>query len=718
MIQYIPSTWSVCYITVIIYTLIFSFGLQSRFITKDNNSNWIDLLVAYSPNKNLLCKYHGVLFTIIAVVIIYSVELILLHFKYDLFFGAFLQPFSYRSSIDRLSYLSLALLYDAIFYSALMVLWFFITNKLKKYNVISTLYFSFAVITIIGVITALEYKVLSYFSDTINLTIIKNLGGGSLSEAFLYACDEIALFGLGLIVSITCFVFIVRLIKKSNFIKQCLQNEEHSSPSKIKLPIIVGSILTIACTYTISNYDHLVYGLNKKISYKIISQSLNKITDIDFDGYGSISPPLDRAPFDANIFPGALDIPGNGIDEDGLLGDAIIEQFEDDFKKTKPSAGKNIVLIVLESARFDILDKQINNQYVAPNIRNLATEGTSIECAYTHTGYTTSSIKAMFNRTIAAGFHQNTLMQLLSDSGYKRSFFSAQDESFGNVANEVGMLDGASYYFDARVAIEDRLFRSKEAGSLRLSEERVVDELRSNIDDIDFSTPQFIYLNIQAAHFWYSHPEMRKIFVSDFIPRSDITVENIEWLHNTYWNAIANADWAVGEIITLLKNKGVYDNSIVAIISDHGESLFDDGTLGHGHAVNEVQTRIPLIINDPTISANQAIGQTDIAEMLVNSAFEIDNSWNKPDKPVFQIVGGLSKPVQIAHVSFCEERTIYDFRTNSLFFSDIKKWVSFEKAMEDNTYRERATNLIREWEKLRFDQYNATKKSQPFTPKN
>ncbi len=649
------------------------------------------------------------------IVIIYLVELVLLHYKYDLFFGAFLQPFSYRSAFDRFTYLVLAFLYDAIFYGALMLIWFFATNKLKKYNIISVLYFSFTVITVIGVITALEYKIMSYFSDTINLTVIKNLGGGSLSEAFLYAFDEIALFSLGLLLAITCFIFIVRLIKKSNAIKQCLQNSEYGSTSKIKLPIVIICIITVSSTYFISSFDHLVYGLNKKISYKVISQSLNMLSDVDFDGYGSISPPFDRAPFDANIYPGALDIPGNGIDEDGLLGDAIIEQFEDDFINIKPSKGKNIVLIVLESARFDLLSKKINNQHVAPNILSIASEGTSIECAYTHTGYTTSSIKAMFNRTIVNGFQQNTLAQLLNESGYNKSFFSAQDESFGNVAAEVGMLDGNSLYFDARVAIEDRLFRSKEAGSLRLSEERVINELQSNIGNLNFNTPQFIYINIQAAHFWYSHPKMRKIFVSDFIPRSDITIENKEWLDKTYWNAIANADWAVGEIVNLLKSHGVYDNTVVAIVADHGESLFDDGTLGHGHVVNEIQTKIPFIINNPTIKVAQAIGQTDIAEILISSAFGLHKSWNKTDKTVFQIIGGLSNPVQIAHVSFCEKRTIYDFRTNSLFFSDVKKWVSFEQAISDNTYRERTTNLIREWEKLRLDQYKSTQKPQSST---
>jgi hypothetical protein len=42
-----------------------------------------------------------------------------------------------------------------------------------------------------GIWLALKFKVLSYFSDTVNLQIIKNLGGGSLKQALLYISNEI-----------------------------------------------------------------------------------------------------------------------------------------------------------------------------------------------------------------------------------------------------------------------------------------------------------------------------------------------------------------------------------------------------------------------------------------------------------------------------------------------------------------------------------------------
>jgi len=58
-------------------------------------------------------------------------------------------------------------------------LWFFVADKLNKYGL--TIYYSFTgiVVFLAGIWLSLKFKVLSYFNDTVNLQIIRNLGGGS-----------------------------------------------------------------------------------------------------------------------------------------------------------------------------------------------------------------------------------------------------------------------------------------------------------------------------------------------------------------------------------------------------------------------------------------------------------------------------------------------------------------------------------------------------------
>ena len=68
--------------------------------------------------------------------------------------------------------------------------------------------------------------------------------------------------------------------------------------------------------------------------------------------------------------------------------------------------------------------------------------------------------------------------------------------------------------------------------------------------------------------------------------RSEIKAANRAMVERTYWNAAAYADWLVGQVIARLKAQGVYDRTLILVTGDHGEALFEDGFLGHGHVIN------------------------------------------------------------------------------------------------------------------------------------
>lgn len=656
--------------------------------------------------ENLVARYRRLIVVVIAVTIIQIFESLLLHYKYDLFTGGFLQPFSYNTFPKRLAFTLLSLWFDLSLIGLLASLWFFVADKLNKYGLI--IYYSFTVIVVFltSVWLALKFKLLSYFSDTLNLQIIKNLGGGSLKAALLYVSNEILLF-IGILAIITAaLIFFVHFLKKRAFIQRFATNTvEHKTYMEL---LAVAVILTPVITYFVSNNDFLRYGLEKKTTYRLISMGLDKLSDVDFDGFGSFSYPKDKAVFNAGIYPGAFDIPGNGMDEDGFLGDAVVPApVHDSLAKITPRPGKNIVLIVLESTRADLLDQKINGRYVAPAIRDIAKNGAFIKYAYSHTGYTVTSIKAIFNRGLVTSKTRTTLIKFLQAAGYQLSVISAQDESFGDVASETGMKNPGISYFDARTALDDRVFSSTAQGSLRLSEERIVEQFHTRINEVDFTKPQFFYLNIQAGHFPYAHPTMTRRIIQNLIPRSEIRQENRDWVAATYWNAMASADWAIGEVIESLKKRNLLDKTTVVILGDHGESLFDDGFLGHGHTINDTQTKIPLVINDPTLDIDEPIGQADVGEIAIRAALNLPNKWTNKDKTVFQWVGSLSQPTLIAHVRQNGVRTLFDFRSEEVFFSDLKAWKSYKEALQEPLYKERVIQLIREWEALRWREHDA-----------
>ncbi len=641
---------------------------------------------------------------LIIIITVQFFELALLHVKYQIFTAGFLQPYSYRSLPDRALFLFCSLWYDFFLCGLAASLWFYVADRLNKFGVLIYYNFTVIVLLLMGMWLGLKFKVLTYFNDTINYQIVKNLGGGSIKQGLLYAANEIALFSGIMLLIIVCVVYSTRFLKNHQFVRD--YHQELKTPPIYPWLLLTMVVLTPLISYGINQSDFLRYGLEKKTTYRLVNDVLNKLTDFDEDGFGFFGYPADPALFDAQIYPGALDIPGNNLDEDGFLGDAELLPLDPDPLDIAPRAGKHIVLIVLETARYDLLEKRLNGQYVAPVLRGIAKKGTSVSFAYSHTGYTTTSLTALFNRELIRNDHRYKLIDFLIKSGYQISIISGQDESFGDVAENTGMDKKGVYYFDARTAIKDRVYPSKDSGSLRLSEERVVEQFQEHFRETDWSHPQFVYMNFQAAHFPYSHPKMQKRLVRDLIPRSEIQPENKERVAATYWNAVSNADWAVGQVVAELKRSGLYENTTLVILGDHGESLFEDGFLGHGHALNDAQTHIPLLFNDPDIEVRQAIGQNDVAEMAIRSAFGLPNKWLNSDKPVFQLVGSLSFPALIGHVRYGGERVVFDFRSERVFLSDSHSWHPYQQMLNDDKIKGRVIKLIREWESLKWYAYD------------
>jgi len=82
-----------------------------------------------------------------------------------------------------------------------------------------------------------------------------------------------------------CLVFFINFLNKRTFVHRLKTNPvEHRTYMGLLAFVIV---LTPVITLIVSNNDFLRYGLEKKTSYRLISISLDKLSDIDFDGFGS-----------------------------------------------------------------------------------------------------------------------------------------------------------------------------------------------------------------------------------------------------------------------------------------------------------------------------------------------------------------------------------------------------------------------------------------------
>ncbi len=124
--------------------------------------------------------------------------------------------------------------------------------------------------------------------------------------------------------------------------------------------------------------------------------------------------------------------------------------------------------------------------------------------------------------------------------------------------------------------------------------------------------PVFIWAHIFEPHFPYLVPENNDFFFGDidkmtksynsFISTQD---KSFDFLRDRYDTSIHYMDEQFGEFLKKLKKMGYYDNSIIIVSSDHGQSLgykFLNRHVVKGHnspVLSDTEVNIPLIIHLP-----------------------------------------------------------------------------------------------------------------------
>jgi arylsulfatase A-like enzyme len=124
--------------------------------------------------------------------------------------------------------------------------------------------------------------------------------------------------------------------------------------------------------------------------------------------------------------------------------------------------------------------------------------------------------------------------------------------------------------------------------------------------------PFFLFVHIVDPHQpWIPLPEDASLFLD---PAYDGAIgswgfsggPNLEWnaadrrrIVDLYDAELRWADRLTGRVLDALDERGFAKRTIVVITSDHGEELFDRGTLGHGHTLYDEVLLVPFLIRFP-----------------------------------------------------------------------------------------------------------------------
>ncbi len=258
---------------------------------------------------------------------------------------------------------------------------------------------------------------------------------------------------------------------------------------------------------------------------------------------------------------------------------------------------ENVIVLVAESFRWDLLDPQIT-----PNLWRFAQRSTRYERHYSGGNRTRMGLFSLFYGIYAPywySFEQQwvepVLMKILREHNYQIVAHTSQSFTYPEFDHTIF----------AKVPPEN-LHAIQESESWQ-SDILNIDELKRHIDQRDPKRPFFGFMFFESTHAPYRFPEegaLRSDYLRDMNYIDLDLKNNIEAIRARYINAAHHVDAQIGRLIEHLERTGMLDKTVLLFTGDHGEEFMEKGGWGHGRrgSFPEEQIRVPLILWRPGVA--------------------------------------------------------------------------------------------------------------------
>lgn len=296
-----------------------------------------------------------------------------------------------------------------------------------------------------------------------------------------------------------------------------------------------------------------------------------------------------------------------------------------------PPAAPNIVIVVMDAVRADHLSVYGYSRPTTPNLEQLAARGVVFQNAFSTSDWTLPAHASLLSGLypLEHGARIGTfelsvlrLPEVLLGHGYRTAAVSANLFWF---TPEHGFGSGFIHFEGVFHSVEDMVSRTsfgratvsfvKNRWGLRdiPGRRRGSEVTRAALDwiDRDSGKPFFLVMNYLDAHSPYRPPQpFRSKFSSKKEPggllygrilsqKPQLTAEQLQDEIDAYDGAISYIDDQIGSFLGELRKRGLQDNTIVIVTSDHGELLGEHGLFTHRVALYYQGIHVPLFVSWP-----------------------------------------------------------------------------------------------------------------------
>ncbi len=281
--------------------------------------------------------------------------------------------------------------------------------------------------------------------------------------------------------------------------------------------------------------------------------------------------------------------------------DQSVKAYWSDLFITNSMNRPNIFIILVDTLRPDHLGCYGYERPTSPNIDRLALEGVRFEKAFSQAPWTDPSILSLFTGLYPSDVWEpnrhkvairqalpsgvDTLAEILSVNGY---FTVAASDHPGVTYRRFGQgfdIFSALYHVDGPWV-----------GWRETDAEKILEQLNTLLEGRR-GNPLLTYVHLIFPHQPYEPPSP----YDNYFGRGTYKVspENRQYVINMYDGEVKLADDVVGLILKDIRRLNLDNDSIVILLSDHGEGFWEHGLWEHGNSLYNELLHVPLIIHAP-----------------------------------------------------------------------------------------------------------------------
>ena len=291
------------------------------------------------------------------------------------------------------------------------------------------------------------------------------------------------------------------------------------------------------------------------------------------------------------------------------------------------SPRSNLIVVSIDTLRPDHLGVYGYESPTSPNLDAFARESVLFENAVAPSPTTLPSHTSLFTGLSPSshGVDQSkgrkapmeliTLAELLAKQGYA----TASVNDGGYLGAPFGLGQGFSHFDQSRGSVDRSARRSTQLAERVESALGWLDEVRperfflfvhSYEVHIPLSPPEESLAHFEES---YEGPLGDVILTDEWFGRANSTTDPADVRHwiRLYDASVRSADAGFGKLVRGLRERGLYEDSLIVVVSDHGEELGERTGLSlHGKTLYDEVLRIPLLIKLPGgASAGHVVSQ-------------------------------------------------------------------------------------------------------------